>query len=265
MFTRAPKHVRILIALATIAALLSVPTTAAAAPRGTKATFTITPLIAAVSTGQPGAFEIFVRNDGQGTFTHVTFDGTLSSGSIAGAPAGCTWSGRTVALLSCPSSLPATSPRCASSPTHRAQPGRSGSPGCSPSIPPTTTRPRHRGTRSAPTGRLACGAMRTSSVAGRWRIRDWSRSRRPASGGSNGQSTSVEVPAVGVDYPATLAETGDAIVCGGSPIAGFGKTVLLSIANGDEVDPYLTDQDDLHQDSRRGADARDGQRRPPAR
>lgn len=59
-------------------------------------------------------------------------------------------------------------------------------------------------------------------------------------GGDNGQSTTVDVPPVNVGYAATIAETGDAIVCNGIDVGGFGQTVDLSIANGQPVSPHLT-------------------------
>src|SRR5688572_14810713 len=88
MRTRAPMNIRLLVIVATAAALLSLPAAAAGAPRGTKVTFNVDPLTAAVSTTQPGAFEMFASNDGTSTFNHTSFVGTLSAGTVLEAD-GC--------------------------------------------------------------------------------------------------------------------------------------------------------------------------------
>ncbi|MGH2446604.1 MAG: hypothetical protein ACRDGD_11300 [Candidatus Limnocylindria bacterium] len=96
MIPRTPTLLKTLLVLATIGSLLAMPLQAAAAPRGKQATFNVTPLIATVSTGQPGAFQVFVRNDGPGTFTHARLEGTAPGGTFVSAPDGCTGSGATV-------------------------------------------------------------------------------------------------------------------------------------------------------------------------
>ena len=58
------------------------------------------------------------------------------------------------------------------------------------------------------------------------------RSRPTPVGGTNGQSTSVFVPAFATGYAAFLQESNDALLCNGAGVAGFGKTVEMHFANG---------------------------------
>ena len=84
-------------------------------------------------------------------------------------------------------------------------------------------------------------------------------------GGGNGQSTTVDVPAVGFDYPALVAEITDGIVCDGTAVAGFGKTIVLTVANGEPVTPYLTVTMTYDREHRRQSNTQHRQRRAPAR
>jgi hypothetical protein len=58
--------------------------------------------------------------------------------------------------------------------------------------------------------------------------------------GSNTQSTTVNVPAVGFAYPAVVNENATPIVCDGDAVDGIGQAIDLAIANGQPVSPYLT-------------------------
>ena len=239
MITRAPKHLRILVAIAMAAAVLGIPASAAAAPRGTKASFTVTPLIAAVSTGQPGAFDAFVSNNGTSTFTHATFVGVLSTGTVLSAPAGCTVG---VAVVSC--DLGKLS--AGASASRRIVVGAPAAAGTltmegTLSIDAAGNNPK-ASSRDTFVAGGAIGVRSDANFFGRWQTAHGASVSFATAGvgGSNGQATLVDVPPVGVDYPATVEETGDEVVCGGSEIDGFGKTVVLSVANGQAVFPYLT-------------------------
>jgi hypothetical protein len=233
------RHRRFLAALAVAFTVAALPLPAAAAPRGVKATFTITPLIEAVSVSQAGAFDVFARNDGKGTFTHTTFVGVLSAGTIASAPSGCSWRGATVTC-----SLPKLF--AGQSATRRivvTAPGGAGTLSMAGTL-TVDSASDNPNASSRDTFRTdgSIGVRNDADFFGRWQAAHGAAVTFSTAGvgGANGQSTSVKVPSFGADYPATLEETADAIVCGGSPIGGFGKTVELSMANGQTVTPHLT-------------------------
>lgn len=239
MLTRVPTYLRILVALALVAASLSLPAAVAGAPKGTKATFTVAPLITAVSTGQPGAFEVFARNDGKGTFTHATFVGVVSIGTVASAPSGCSING---AVVRCDLGKL----KSGVSATRRIIVGAPGAPGTLSMAGTLTVDAAGNNPNSASRDTFfAGGALGVRSDAdffGRWQSAHGAAVSFATAGvgGANGQSTLVQVPAVQAAYPATLEETGDEVICGGSEIDGFGKTVELAVANGQTVSPYLT-------------------------
>ena len=233
------KRVRIIAVLAAAISILTLAFPVAAAPRGTRATFTITPLIATVSGGQIAAIDVFARNDGQGTFTHATFVGTATAGTIADAPDGCAIAGATVTcslgkLFSGESAalrILARAPNAAGTVTLSGvltvDAGGDNSSASS---------------RDTFRAQASIGVRTDPEFFGSWQPAH-SNTRTFATrgiGGGNTQSTAVEVPPVEIAYPATIEETNAAIVCSGHPIGGFGKTVILTVANGDEVDPYLT-------------------------
>jgi hypothetical protein len=227
-----------LVALATAAALLSLPASAAGAPRGTNATFTVTPLIEAVSTGQPGAFDVFVSNDGKATFTHTTFTGVLSSGAVLSAPAGCSIGGTIVLcdLGKLAAGATATRRIVVGAPAAAGELSLAGTL----TIDAAGNNPK-ASSRDTFSAGGAIGVRSDADFFGRWQAAHGASLSFATAGvgGDNGQSTTVDVPPVGFDYPATVAETSDEIVCDGSEIEGFGETVVLGIASGQAVDPYL--------------------------
>jgi hypothetical protein len=240
MRTRAPMNIRLLVIVATAAALLSLPAAAAGAPRGTKVTFSVDPLTAAVSTTQPGAFEMFASNDGTSTFNHTSFVGTLSAGTILQAD-GCAF---TATIVTCELGTLAAG----ASVTRLIIVGAPATPGAitmngTLTIDAAGGNPKasSRDTFTDPSPGVI-GVRSDGEFFGRWQAAH----NGPLSfstagiGGGNGQSTTVDVPAVAADYPAAVGETNDAIVCAGTALAGFGKTVLLTVANGEPVAPYLT-------------------------
>ena len=233
-----PRSIRAAIVLATAAAVLAIPFQVAAAPKGTRATFTVTPLIAAVSVGQPGAFEVFVRNDGPATFTHATLTGVAAGGSLASAPSGCTGSGpnvtcqlgkiskgqsRTLVLVF---GAPAAAGSLNLNATLRVDAG-SGNPSAS---------SEDVFNRSA-----ALSVRNDPDFFGRWQQAHNAAVSftTGALGGANHQSTSVVVPPVGFGYAANVEEIDDDIVCDGNPVGGIGQAVEMTVANGQAVNPYL--------------------------
>ena len=236
--TRALKSIRVLVVVATAAALLSIPASVAGAPRGTKVTFNVDPLTAAVSIAQPGAFEMFASNEGTSTFNHTTFVGTLAAGTILEAD-GCAF---TATVVSCElgtlaSGASATRLIVVSAPATAGAITMNGSL----TIDAAGGNPK-ASSRDTFTDGGTIGVRSDGEFFGRWQAAHGVplTFATAAVGNGNGQSTKVDVPAVGDDYPAQVAETSDGIVCGGTAVAGFGKTVVLAVANGEPVAPYLT-------------------------
>lgn len=238
MRTRRPRNLRLLVVVATAAALLSLPAAAAGAPRGTKVTFNIDPLTAAVSISQPGAFEMLASNGGTSTFNHTTFVGTLSAGTVLEAD-GCAFAGAVVTceLGTLPGGDSVSRLIVVSAP---ATPGAVTMNGTL-TIDAAGGNPKASSRDTFPASGTI-GVRSDGEFFGRWQAAH----NGPLSfstagiGGGNGQSTTVDVPAVAADYPAAVGETNETIVCDGSAVAGFGKTVVLTVANGEPVAPYLT-------------------------
>lgn len=236
--TRALKSIRVLVVVATAAALLSIPASVAGAPRGTKVTFNVDPLTAAVSIAQPGAFEMFASNDGTSSFNHTTFVGTLVAGTILEAD-GCAF---TATVVSCElgtlaSGASATRLIVVSAPATAGAITMNGSL----TIDAAGGNP-NASSRDTFTDGGTIGVRSDGEFFGRWQAAHNGPLGFPTAnvGGTNGQSTTVDVPPIAFDYAASVAETNDAIVCDDTTIAGFGKTVVLSVANGEPVTPYLT-------------------------
>jgi hypothetical protein len=239
MFPSAPRRLRLLIALTMATSVITLSAPVSAAPRGVKATFTVTSLIDTVSASQSGAFDVFARNDGNGTWTHAILVGTLSAGTVSAAPAGCSFGG---AAISCDlDKLDA-----GASATRRVivqAPGSAGSVTLAAVLTVDAGgNNKNAASRDTFTANGAIGVRNDADFFGRWQGAHASGLSFGTAGvgGSNLQSTKVDVPPVGTDYPAIVSEVDAPIVCSGSPVAGFGKTVDLSIANGQTVSPYLT-------------------------
>lgn len=239
MFPSTPRQLRFLIALTMATSVITLSAPVSAAPRGVKATFTVTSLIDAVSASQSGAFDVFARNDGSGTWTHATLAGTLSAGTVSSAPAGCTFGGTAV-------TCDLGKLDAGASATRRIiveAPGSAGSVTLAAVLTVDAGGDNKKAaSRDTFTANDAIGVSTDGDFFGRWQGAHASGLSFGTAGvgGSNLQSTKVDVPPIASDYPAIVSEVDAPIECSGSPIAGFGKTVDLSIANGQTVTPYLT-------------------------
>lgn len=240
MFARTSRPIRMLLVLATAATLLSMPALAAAGgkPRGTTATITIAPRIALVSVGGNAAFEITFTNNGNGTLTHPRFVGTAAGGDFVSGDTGCSGAGADVTCtfdkLKKGRSIVFTVVFETSDAgtlqldgTMRVDSGR-GNPNAA--------------SKDTFTASASVDVTSSPEYFGSWQPAH-SATKTFATGGTgsgNAQSTSVEVPPVGVAYPAIVSESGAPMICDGVVIEGFGQAVDLSIANGDPVSPHLT-------------------------
>ncbi|HET9417560.1 MAG TPA: hypothetical protein VFP30_08485 [Candidatus Limnocylindria bacterium] len=220
-----PKPIRLLIVLATIASLLSLPAAATAAPKGSGVVLEILRLTPAVSPGMDAAFDVFIRNGGKATLNHAVLTTSVTGATVESVPAGCN-----AATLVCDlGTLSAGDQR-----TLRFVVGASGSAG-SIDIVADLRVDAGGGNPSldAFTKRGAITVDASSTFFG-----GWQRAGNALSGGINNghQSASVNVPPVGFDYPAALTEdTGR--VCGQR---GIGTALDLMFANGNPVSPFLT-------------------------
>lgn len=196
-------------------------------------------LIAEVSPGGSLAFEVFIRSDGSDPFDDIHLRARAGKAPLLSAPDGCADDG---AWVSCDLGA------LASGDTMRLQfvfeaPSRATKVKFMARLhdSPHHHRGGHHG-RPALVDSSWARVVDTPDFFGTW---------QPAHagtvtfttdgiGGANGQSTTVDVPPVGVAYPAKVAEIADPIVCNGTDIGGFGQTVDLSIANGQPVLPHLT-------------------------
>lgn len=247
MSPSANRPVRPLIVLATVVALLAMPLGASAAPRGKGAILDVTALIGAVSTQAQAAFGVEFTNLGTATLTSPRFTGTASGGTFVSGSNGCTGSGATVtctaANLAAGASIsfvvvfdaPATAGALQLSGTLVIDGGTDN--------PKASSQDTYKdaatiGVVSSPdffaTWQNAHGNARTFATA--------------AVGGSNTQSTTVSVPAVGFDYPAVVNENSTPIVCAGDPVDGIGQSIDLAVANGEPVSPFLTITVTYHRD-----------------
>ncbi|MDQ2673900.1 MAG: hypothetical protein M3Y40_04535 [Chloroflexota bacterium] len=220
-----PRPVRLVIVLAAIASLLSLPSVAAAAPKGTGVVLEIVRLTPAVSPTMDAAFDVYIKNGGKATLNHAILTVTVTGATVESVPAACDASTVVCDL----GTFDAGAER-----TLRFVAGAAAAAGSidivaqllvdagggNPSLDAFTRR-----------GAIAVDASSTFFGA-------WHRAGNALSGGiDNGhQSASVNVPPVGFDYPAALSEdTGR--VCGQR---GIGTALDLTFANGDPVSPYLT-------------------------
>ncbi len=234
------RFIRALVVIFTMAALLSIPLQAAAgSPRGTKATLTNTALTSAVSVGRSAASHVVFSNTGTANFTHVTLSGSAPGATLQSAPQGCAGSGASVTCNF-------DSLRSGRSLTLLFVFGAPGSAGdinfaSEVRIDSGSNNPRasSKDTFKA-TG--AAAVINSPNFFGSWQgaHANGLTFATAGIGGTNTQTTSVEVPPVGFGYPAALNETDAPIVCDGNDIGGFGNAVDLSIANGTEVSPHLT-------------------------
>jgi hypothetical protein len=225
MHPSVPRPIRLVIVLATIVSLLSLPSVAAAAPKGSGVVLEIVRLTPAVSPTMDAAFDVFIRNGGKATLNHAVLTTSVSGATVESVPAGCN-----AATLVCNlGTLAAGDQR-----TLRFVVGASETAGSidivanlrvdagggNPSLDAFTKR-----------GAITVDDSSTFFAA-------WHRAGNALSGGiSNGhQSASVSVPAVGFDYPAKLSEDSGR-VCGER---GIGTALDLTFANGDPVSPFLT-------------------------
>jgi hypothetical protein len=239
MLPRSPRITRVLIVLMTAAALLGMPLQVAGhTPRGTQATLNASALTTAVSVGQSAAFEVFFRNNGPSTFTHVRLSGNAPGAVLASAPGGCSGSGAAVTCnfgeLKSGKSL-----------TLLFTFGGTASAG---SIQFATevkvdSGSDNRNASSKDTFRASATATVSDSpdFFGGWQPAHGSTLNFSTAGaGDNSQATTAQVPPVGTGYPVMLAEVDENIVCGTKVYTGIGDAVDMSIANGAELDPHLT-------------------------
>ncbi len=220
-----PKPVRVLIVLATIASLLTLPSLTAAAPKGSGVTLEIIRLTPVVSPDRDAAFDVFVKNGGNATLNDAMLTISVTGATVQSVPGGCS-SATLVCDLGTLSSgdehtlrfvvaAPATQGSIGIAADLRVDAG-----GGNPSLDSF-----HR------EATITVNASSTFFGA-------WHGAGSALSGGiDNGhQSASVTVPDVGFDYAAALTEdTGR--VCGER---GIGTALDLTFANGDPVLPFLT-------------------------
>ncbi|MDQ2674577.1 MAG: hypothetical protein M3Y40_07965 [Chloroflexota bacterium] len=211
--------------LATIASLLTLPSVAAAAPKGSGVKLEIVRLTPVVSPTMDAAFDVSIRNDGKATLNHAVLTTSVTGASVESVPAGCdpttvvcdlgTLAAGDARTLRFVVGAPAAAGSIGITAYLQVDAG-----GSNPSLDAFTTH-----------NSIAVNASSTFFGA-------WQRAGNALTGGiDNGhQSASVSVPAVGFDYPAALSEdTGR--VCGQR---GIGTALDLTFANGDPVSPYLT-------------------------
>ncbi len=225
MHPSVPRPMRLVIVLATIVSLLSLPSVAAAAPKGSGVVLEIIRLTPAVSPTMDAAFDVFVKNGGKATLNQAVLTTTVSGATVESVPAGCD-----AATLVCDLGTLAAGDQ-------RTLHFVVGAPEAAGSIEIVAQLTVDAGgdnpSLDAFTRRGAITVDDSSTFFGAWQ-----RAGNALSGGiDNGhQSASVSVPAVGFDYPAKLSEdTGR--VCGER---GIGSALDLTFANGDPVAPFLT-------------------------
>jgi hypothetical protein len=209
----------------------------AAAPRGTQTTFTVTALNAAVAPDQPSAFEVFISNDGQSVWTQAIFTGLASAGTVLsaiatqGSVAACTPSAATVSCV-----LPTLeSDESVTLLIQILAPGAGGTI----ALDGTLTIDAGGGNPNSASKDTfkdsdALDVVDSPDFFGRWQSAHAAGQTFATDpvGGTNGQSTSVFVPAFAAGYAAFLQESDDALLCNGAGVAGFGKTVEMHFANG---------------------------------
>lgn len=220
-----PKPIRILIVLATIASLLTLPSLTAAAPKGSGVILQVTRLTPAVSPNMDAAFDVFVKNGGKATLNDATLTLSVTGATVKSVPGGCS-SATLVCGLGTLSSddehtlrFVVTAPEAQGSIEIEAD-LRVDAGGGNPSLDAFHTE-----------ATITVNASSTFFGA-------WHGAGSALTGGiTNGhQSASVTVPDVGFDYAAALSEdTGR--VCGER---GIGTALDLTFANGDPVSPFLT-------------------------
>jgi hypothetical protein len=240
MIPSTPKRVRILAALVAAFTLLTLAYPVAAAPRGSKATFTVTPLIGAVSPNQLAALDVFIRNDGTGTWTHADFTAVASAGAIAsvtvtqGSVLSCGFAAATATCdLDKVDSLEVIRLRIEVTAPANGTVTLDGS---------LVIAAAGGNQQSASDDTFMDNGVipvnASGNFFGRWQ--DAHGNGFTVGTAATGQFATVTVPPINADYPLTIEELNAPIVCNGTPVAGFGNTVELHVANGGTVDPFLT-------------------------
>lgn len=235
MRLRMPRHVRLLVVLATAAAILITPLTALAHGGGhqQRADLKVTPLIGTVSGGQPVAFDVVLRSDGSDPFDDVRLSLSAPGGTLVSAPPGCTGSGSTAScqLGKLKSGQTRTLRFTFSAPA-------------SAGTLKLTAELKHKSHWSWKTVLKASGSasvVNDPEFFGGWQAAHTTTvSFATGTGSGNGQTSQVVMPPTGFGYPAQLAELDEAIVCGTKVYQGFGDAVDMTFANGEKVEPFLT-------------------------
>ena len=247
MYPSTPKRLRVLAALVAALSLFTLAMPVAAAPKGVRAILTVDPAIEAVSLGRIGAFEVFVKNDGPGTFTHAVLAAEVSRGTIlsvtvldgaavcsapVGAKVSCDFDkldAQEEATLLVRVQAPSTGGQAITL-NATLQVDAAGE------NPNAESKDTFRDSDTLP--------VRTDGeFFGNWQSAHANTLSfsTAAVGGNNGQSTKVDVPSAEDEYPWTIEETTGAIVCTNGPtITGFGKAFEVHVNNGDPVTPHVT-------------------------
>jgi Tfp pilus assembly major pilin PilA len=230
-----PKSLRIVIVLATTAALLAFPIPALGA-KGVDLTADIDALIETVSPGGQTAYRASFDNTGTSTIAHLRFDGTLPGGTFVSATGPCGGGGSAVGCdfgnLASGESVTLIAFFTASSnggvlTFNGAFSG--------------DARQNNQGAAKDDTWQ---GSVKVTVDASGDFFGSWQRShgkevtfQTQTISGNNHQSTRVDVPAFVGDYPASIREVEDATTCG---IDGVGQAVDLDIAGGEPIDLTVT-------------------------
>jgi hypothetical protein len=237
---------RTILALLTIATLLAMPLSAFGAKgSASKVVLTVTPLIQAVSPNGLTGFKVYFESL-QGTLTNLTFTGEFSAGvtvpNTTGTPCPGTAAPATISenIGNLPAGQPfefATDLVCAGGTdvvfgaTFAADAGRD-----------------RTGTKvDVWTEEGTTHVDGSGYFFGTWQKQHPGQGQTfstPAIGGSKNQTTSISVPGFGVAYPATIQEVNERIECalkegGEFTTQGLGRAVVMHVANGDIVHPFI--------------------------
>ncbi|CAN5493347.1 hypothetical protein BH23CHL10_BH23CHL10_06910 [soil metagenome] len=242
-----PKGLRLVLVLATTAALLAFPIPALGA-KGAELTADVNAPITTVSTDGLMAFNATFTN-GNSTIAHLRFDGALRVGDTD------------TAALADATFDEGTAPCDGGGATVQCDLGNlAGYATVSLTLyfiaPSSDGVLTFHGSFSGDAAQGKDGSAKVDTWSDRERVTvngsgdffgSWQRShsgqqtlQTKAISGNNHQSTQVKVPGFGEDYAASISETDDPTTCNGSVIDGVGQAVDLSIADGADVALVVT-------------------------
>lgn len=230
-----PKSLRLVLVLATTAALLAFPASALGA-KGANLTADFDALIGAVSPNGQMAFSASFDNPGPSTIAHLRFDGSVPGATFVSGTAPCMVNGAGVGCdlgnlaaggsvkLTLLFNAPSSSGILAFNGAFSGDAGQD------------NLGAAKRDTWTDPTV-VKVTVDGSGDFFGSWqRSHGGERTYQTAAVSViNHQSTQVKVPRFGEDYAASISETDDPTMCNGAVINGVGQAVDLSIADGADV------------------------------